>query len=84
MVQMNNPVMLQASLSFSPHSRHLTLNSEDRIIGTRKAMCVCGNRRSGRRTISHPTHGESSGTTYEASVMEVEEQPQVIDIEKSM
>ena len=35
--------------------------------------------RYGRRTISRLIHGESSGTTAETSVMEVEEQPQVID-----
>ena len=73
MVRMNDPVVLQAPPSFSPHSRHLTLNRADRIIGTRKAMCVYVDRRSGRRTISHLTHGESSGMTYDASVMEVEE-----------
>lgn len=84
MVWMNNPVVLQAPLSFSPHSRHLTLNRADRIIGTRKAMCAHRNERSGRRTISHLTHGERSGTTYEVPVIGMEEQPQVIENKKSM
>ncbi len=38
MVEMKDLIALQALSSFCPHSKHLTLNRTDRIIGTRKAM----------------------------------------------
>ena len=78
MVQMKNLIVLKALSSLCPHSKHLTLNRTDRIIGTRKATYVGFTERGGRRTISRLICGESSGTTYEALVMRVEEQPQVI------
>lgn len=78
MVQMNNLIVLQALSSFCLHSKHLTLNRMDKIIGTRKAMYAPIVGRYGRRTISRLMHGESSGTTVETPVMGVEEQPQVI------
>ena len=40
MVDMKNLVVLQALPSFYTHSKHLTLNRMDRIIGTRKAIYV--------------------------------------------
>lgn len=40
MVEVNYLVVLQALPSFYPHSKHLTLNRTDRIIGTRKATYV--------------------------------------------
>ena len=54
---------------------------KDRVIGTWKAAnteVIAYQRSGGNEIISFLYCGESSGTSVEASVMEVEQQPQVI------
>lgn len=71
---MKNPIPLKVVSSIQAHSKSLKIYVK---IGLLERGKPHGEKVWRRRKISSLTCGESSGTTDEASVMEVEEQPRV-------